>query len=290
MRPGVDVVVPVFEAREHVDACVKSVLRHAAGDYRLVIVDDASRTAGLAEELDRLASTNERVVVLRNAENQGFVVSANRGLRHADGRDVVLLNSDTIVTRGFLSKLAACAYDDESTGIVSPLTNNGTVCSVPRFMEDNEIPSSLKVDEFAVLVERASRRRRPDLVTAVGFCMFVRHDVIGRIGVLDEQNFPRGYGEENDYSERALAAGFRVRLCDDLFVAHVGRASFGAETDLRQEAHNDVMGKLYPTYHQRVQDFIRDNPLSAVHADLHRELEAWEAAGFVRRKLRLLGF
>ncbi|MDG2308354.1 MAG: glycosyltransferase [Candidatus Binatia bacterium] len=289
MRPGVDVVVPVFEAREHVGRCIASVLRHAGGDFRLVIVDDASPTPELRADLDRIASEQDRVVLLRNDVNQGFVVSANRGLRHADGRDVVLLNSDTIVTRGFLSKLTACAYEDDVTGIVSPLTNNGTVCSVPRFMEDNEIPASLTVDQFGILIERASRRRRPDLVTAVGFCMFVRHDLIARIGFLDEENFPRGYGEENDYSERAREAGYRIRLCDDLFVAHSGSASFGGETSERQKAHNDVIGQMYPTYHQRVQEFIRENPLADLHRDIHSELDGWERAGFFGRKLRLLG-
>jgi len=289
MRPPVDVVVPVFDAREHARACAASVLRHGRGDFRLVIVDDASRDAELVAHLDRLASKQPRVVLLRNETNEGFVVSANRGLRHAAGRDVVLLNSDTIVTRGFLEKLAACAYDDAVTGLVSPLTNNGTVCSVPRFMEANEVPASLTVDQFAALVERASRKRRPDLITAVGFCMYVRAELIERIGVFDERNFPRGYGEENDYSERARAAGFRVRLCDDLFVAHAGRASFGSEGDRREVAHNDVMDRLYPTYHERVQAFIRDNPLAEVHRDLARALEEWETAGFFARTLRILG-
>ncbi len=289
MRPGVDVVVPVFEAREHVERCLESVLRHARGDWRLVIVDDASRDSELISRLDRLAAENPRVGVLRNESNRGFVVSANRGLRNAAGRDVVLLNSDTIVTRGFLEKLQACAYDDDVTGIVSPFTNNGTVCSVPRFMEDNEIPPSLTVDQFARLVERASRRRRPDLVTAVGFCMYIRDALIERIGVFDEENFPRGYGEENDYSERAFAAGFRVRLCDDLFVAHAGRASFGEEGDERENAHNDIMDRMHPTYHDRVRAFIRDNPLAELHADLQGELDGWEKAGLLGRRWRLRG-
>lgn len=283
-------VVPVFEAREHVRACLDSVLRHARGDFRLVIVDDASRDETLVADLDRRGAADPRVVLLRNETNGGFVVSANRGLRGAEGRDVVLLNSDTVVTRSFLEKLRSCAYADAETGIVSPLTNNGTVCSVPRFMEDNPIPFSLTPDEFAVLVERASQRRWPELVTAVGFCMFVRHEVIERVGLLDEDRFPRGYGEENDYCERAKAAGFRVRLCDDLFVAHAGRASFGGETEQRQDAHNDVIGELYPKYHQEVQHFIRTNPLAAVHEDLGRELEAWERAGALRRRLRLRGW
>ncbi len=289
VSPGVDVVVPVFDARQHVERCVESVLRHASGDWRLVVVDDASRDPDLVRWLDGLGDRSPRVLVLRNEENRGFVVSANRGMRHAAGRDVVLLNSDTIVTRAFLQKLAAAAYVDDSTGIVSPLTNNGTICSVPRFLEDNEIPASLTIDQFAVLIERASRRTRPDLMTAVGFCMYVRSPVIDKIGFFDEKSFPRGYGEENDFSERALAAGFRVRLCDDLFVAHVGRASFGAEGDEREHAHNDVMERLHPTYHARVQAFIRDNPLAELHADLQRELDVWERSGFLRRRWRLLG-
>lgn len=290
MSRGVDVVVPVYEAREHVEACLDSVLRHARGDWRLVIVDDASRDAALVAHLDRLAAASPRVQLRRSRINRGFVASANLGLRGAQGRDVLLLNSDTITTRGFLHKLQACAYDDPATGLVSPLTNNGTVCSIPRFLEDNEIPPSLTVDQFAVLVERASRKRRPELVTGVGFCLYVRAEVVERIGVFDEENFPRGYGEENDYSERARAAGFRVRLCDDLFVAHVGRASFGAEGDQRETAHNDVMDRMHPTYHDRVRRFIRENPLAEVHRDVQRELDAWERMGFLGRRLRLLGF
>ena len=212
-------MVPVHDAREHVVACVESVLRHARGDWRLVLVDDASTDPELIAWLDHQPSRTPRIVLLRSEHNRGFVASANRGMRHAGARDVLLLNSDTIVTRRFLEKLADCAYGSPDTGIVTPFTNNGTICSIPRFLEPNEIPAPLSVDQFAALVSRVSRKRRPELVSAVGFCMYVRAEVIARIGLFDEENFPRGYGEENDYSERAKAAGFRVRLCDDLFVA-----------------------------------------------------------------------
>ena len=118
----------------------------------------------------------------------------------------------------------------------------------------------------------------------------VDRKLIERIGFLDEENFPRGYGEENDYSERARAEGFCARLCDDLFIAHAGSASFGSERPARQAAHNDVMDRLHPTYHARVQEFVRDNPLSEVHQDLDRELEDWKRRGFWGRRLRLAGF
>jgi GT2 family glycosyltransferase len=288
MRP-VDVVVPIFEARECAIDCLESVARHARGDVRIVAVDDASRDPALASWLEEFVARESRAVLLRNQTNRGFVVSANRGLRAAGGRDVILLNSDTIVPRRFIEKLAEAAYD-RGPGLVTPLTNNGTICSVPRFMEANELPDGLDVDDFARLVDRISTRRRPELVTAVGFCMYVPHDVIASIGFFDEESFPRGYGEENDYSERARAAGFVVRLCDDLFVAHVGRASFGSEGSRREAAHNDVMASKHPGYHERVQRFVRENPLAEIHRELERAIEVWQRRGRLGRALWRIGF
>jgi GT2 family glycosyltransferase len=185
----------------------------------------------------------------------------------------VLLNSDTVVTRGFLGRLAACAYATADTGLVSPFTNNGTICSIPRFCEANEIPSDLGVDGLATLVRRASLRLRPELITAVGFCIYIRAEVIARIGYLDEASFGRGYGEENDYSLRAQAAGFRVRLCDDLFIAHAGSASFGDANAPGERAGNTAMERLHPTYHADVQRFIHADPLAAARAPILRALE-----------------
>ena len=140
MRHSVDIVVPIYNAQEATRACVESVLEHARGDWRLVLVDDASTDPELRAFLDDLAATEARVSLLRNADNVGFVKSANRGFANAEDRDVVLLNSDTIVTHGFLEGLMAAAYHAGKPGIVSPLSNNATICSVPRFCEANDLP------------------------------------------------------------------------------------------------------------------------------------------------------
>src|SRR5262249_36159481 len=139
------------------------------------------------------------------------------------GRDVLLLNSDTIVTEGFLERLRTCAYQDYTSAIVCPFTNNGTICSIPTWLKDNPVPAD--IDGYGQFIAEVSLRRCPELVTAVGFCMYIRADVLERVGVFDEENFGRGFGEENDYCERAKQAGYVIRLCDDLFVAHTGKAS-----------------------------------------------------------------
>ena len=264
----VDIVVPVYNARKETLACVDSVLRHARGDWRLVIVDDASTDTDLVAALEQLAAGEPRIRLLRNAENLGFVRTANRGMEQAAGRDVLLLNSDTIVAAEFLERLQACAHADESTGIVSPLSNNATICSVPNFCEPNSVPVGFTVDQFAALVAASSLQLRPELVTAVGFCMYVRTAVLARVGHFDAESFPRGYGEENDLCERAIEAGFTVRLADDVYVYHVGEASFRDASNRLKQANYEVLERLHPDYFARVAAFIAANPLAAVHRNL----------------------
>lgn len=269
--PAIDVVVPVHEAREDVQRCLASVLRHGTGDFRLVVVNDASTDPVLVARLDHLARTEPRVLLLRNDANQGFVKSANRGMNADALRDVLLLNSDTEVPPGFLDRLRSAVRHTPATGIVSPFTNDGTILSLPRWMISNPMPEGLDVAAFDALVAGTSPRLRPEIVTAHGFCMLIRRAVLDRVGVFDEA-FGRGYGEENDLCERAKAAGFEVRACDDVFVWHRGSASFAGETDALKRANLDLLGTRHPRYHDDVQLFLRSNPLAEQQENVRYQL------------------
>ncbi|MCB9853798.1 MAG: glycosyltransferase, partial [Phycisphaerales bacterium] len=254
-------------------------LRWATGDWRLVLVDDCSTDRDLAEFLRETAEANERVIYLRNEVNGGFVVTANRGMREAAGRDVLLLNSDTIVTSRFIEKHIKCVYADDTTGIATPFTNNGTICSIPEFCRDNALPEDLSVDEYAALVERVSPNERPEIVTAVGFCMYVRAKVIEQIGLFDETAFGRGFGEENDFCERAKKNGWRIRLVDDCFVAHMGKASFGDEGRALEHENSRTLAKMHPNYFADVAAFCAENPLR-----LHQDRIRFELARHAMRQ------
>jgi GT2 family glycosyltransferase/2-polyprenyl-3-methyl-5-hydroxy-6-metoxy-1,4-benzoquinol methylase len=264
-RP-VDVVVPVYNARDFTRRCAESVLRHGTGDFRLVLVDDASPDPGIAEDLAAMARRDPRVVVLTNPANRGFVATANRGMAHAAGRDVLLLNSDTEVFEGFLDRLRAAIDQDPRTAVVSPFSNNATICSIPQFARDNAIPDGYTPERFARLVAATSRRARPELPTAVGFCMWIRAEALAELGTFDEATFGRGYGEENDLCQRARKAGWKVRLCDDVFVYHKGKASFGEEgKDLEANAGARRLEAKHPGYHAEIARFVEANPLAPLH-------------------------
>lgn len=280
-RRGVDIIIPIYGAPEETRGCVESVLAGASGDWRLFLVDDASPDKEMPPLLADLARRDPRIAVHHARENRGFVASANIGMERAlrDRRDSLLLNSDTIVPRAFNQRLANTVYMDSRTSVATPFTNNGTICSIPRFMEENPLPPGFSPESFDRLVREASEYKRPELVTAVGFCMYIRLSALEDVGLFDEANFGTGYGEENDFCERAKAGGWKIRLCDDLFVFHAGSVSFGDSADGQRELHNQKIGEMYPHYHKDVQAFIRQNPLASLHTRIRQRLEVAGRAG-----------
>jgi len=97
-----------------------------------------------------------------------------------------------------------------------------------------------------------------------GFCFLVTRSVIDAIGFLDEESFPRGYGEENDYCVRAAGAGFALAIADDAYVYHAVSRSFGgAGRDALVARAHKVLREKYPA---EVFDTI-DRELRA-HGDL----------------------
>jgi GT2 family glycosyltransferase len=180
-------------------------------------------------------------------------------MRLCDG-DVVLLNSDTEVTPGWLQGLQRCLASDAAIATATPWTNNGEIASIPRFCSVNPPPPD--PDAVAAAIAAAGAACYPELPTAVGFCMAVTRRAIERIGLFDEARFGKGYGEENDYSMRARAAGLRNVLCDDVYVVHLGGRSFGP---LGLGPDEDSMRRLldlHPGYLQLVQAFIAEDPLA----------------------------
>lgn len=259
------IIIPVYNTFHEALVCVRSVLKHTAGPFRLRVIDDASPKGAFADFLPENILADPRVWVSRNAKNLGFVRTCNLGMREAVPDDVVLLNSDTEVTAGWLDKLQDAAYSRPQVGSVTPLTNNGTICSVPDFLSNNKIPDGYGVDDFAALVERVSAREYREAPTCVGFCAYVKREVLDRIGYFDENSFGKGYGEENDFSCRARAAGYVDIIDDATFIHHKGQMSFQDRTQALVAEHLKILEAKHPGYSRRVQKFVRKNPLRKVH-------------------------
>ena len=268
------VVIPAYNAPAELERCLHTVHATVPEDAEILVIDDASPQPGVGQLLRRWRRlVNPQWRFLVNDRNRGFVETANRGMQLTDG-DVVLLNSDTEVTPGWLEGLARCLAADAAIATATPWTNNGEIASIPEFCKANPLPPDR--DAVAQAISRAGSPGYPELPTAVGFCMAIARRAIDRIGLFDEALFGRGYGEENDFSMRAREAGLRNVLCDDVYVAHVGGRSFGP---LGLEPDAGSMERLlsrHPDYLELVQAFIAEDPLAVRRREI---LDALDRAG-----------
>jgi GT2 family glycosyltransferase/glycosyltransferase involved in cell wall biosynthesis len=274
----VDVVVPVYNAPDDVRRCIESVLAHTEPGYRLLLIDDASPDPGVARVFDEIArAAHPHVELLRNERNLGFTGTANRGMG-LSRLDVVLLNSDTIVTDGWLGALLRCAASDPSIGTITPWSNNAEILSYPRFCVNNEWPEGTDPAPLARAFARAAVPSYPDLPTGVGFCFFVRRAMLDAIGGFDTA-FGAGYGEENDLCMRAAAAGWRNVLADDALVLHTGGRSFEKQKDALVPKNTATLLARHPGYLSLVHDYVAADPLAPLRDATTLALDAAESAG-----------
>jgi GT2 family glycosyltransferase/glycosyltransferase involved in cell wall biosynthesis len=244
---AVDVIIPVYRGLAQTQACIQSVLADPdRPPGRIIVVDDASPEPALSAWLDSLAASR-RIERMRNRQNQGFVVSANRGIAAAGTHDVVLLNSDTEVPSGWLRRLAAQAYAGPRIASVSPFSNNATICSYPADA-GGPLPLGLSLNALDAICQEVNAGRSVELPTTVGFCMYIRRDAIREAGAFDAAGFGRGYGEENDFCRRTAALGWRHLLACDIFVYHEGGVSFGAEFNALTAHAMTLLTERYPDY------------------------------------------
>lgn len=257
------VVIPVYRDLAATQRCLSAVLANTPPELcRVVLVEDASPEQALVDWCRRQVDA-ERVELLHNPENLGFVGSVNRGMRHAGSADVVLLNSDTEVPPGWLHRLQRCAYESDRVATVTPFSNNATICSYPLFCQAAELPEGMSLSALDDLFAEANAGSSLELPTCVGFCVYIRRDALDDLGLFDEQAFGRGYGEENDFSRRAVARGWSNRLCADLFVYHQGGVSFGEDSQALMASGNARLVERFPDYPDIIADFVADDPLQA---------------------------
>lgn len=228
----VDVIIPVYNACNDVFKCLSSLVENTDVIHRVVVINDGNdeRTRNMLSAFD---NSFNHIVVETNKENLGYTKSVNVGIEESNADWVVILNSDTIVTMSWLKNMLNCALHDENAGMIGPLSNAASWQSVPEVFDKsgdwslNSFPAGLNENDLASIVSSSSIRAYPSVKVINGFCQLVSMSMLDEIGLLDEEAFPRGYGEENDMCARAVKAGYKLFICDDVYVYHAKSKSFG---------------------------------------------------------------
>lgn len=260
MNYPIDVIVPVYRGLQDVLDCLDSIKASCnQTSYELIVIDDCSPDPQVSALLKKRAAMGEFTLLINN-ENLGFVATVNRGMRCHPERDVLLLNSDTLVANNWLDRLLYAAYKEDRIGTVTPFSNNATICSYPQFCEDNSLPSNTPLPLLDNIFARVNERDIVDIPTGVGFCMLIRRACLEEVGYFDVETFGKGYGEENDFCQRAIAQGWHNKFALDVFVQHTGNVSFGDEHNHLKHTALDKIKQRHPHYERDVHDHIVSNP------------------------------
>jgi GT2 family glycosyltransferase len=282
-RSAVDIIVPVFNGYDCLArffARLGSTTRHERA--HIWIIHDRStdeRVWPVIQEFAASADFDGRTTVLHNARNLGFPAAVNRGLMKSRHHAVVL-NTDVSLPQHWLARLTAPLADVEVAS-ATPFSNRATLASFPEIDRDNDLPFNLDADSIdAVFAEVAPLAWQLDLPTGVGFCLALSRRFLDRIGGFDADTFGRGYGEENDWCQRAAAIGGRNVLVSNLFVEHDHGLSFPSIEKKRLLARNlNVLNRRYPKFHGEVEAYMNADPALPLRAALFAKLACSRAAG-----------
>jgi GT2 family glycosyltransferase len=167
--------------------------------------------------------------------------------------DVLLLNSDTKVTKGFIEEMSRILYSDPKIATVNPRSNNATVWSIPM----SGCLANQRCLSYAYF--KWLKNKIPEKYicpTVHGFCMLIKRKVIDKYGLFDEV-YGKGYAEENDFSMRIREGGYKCASANHAFIFHYENRSFGPErqSELVKKNSKILLGR-YPEYDQLIQEYL----------------------------------
>lgn len=258
----ITIIIPIFNAYYDVKRCIESVLKYTKLKFQLILIDDNSDDPRISQLLDNFSSFSNIKVVYNNV-NKGFTKSINSVINSTDN-DVILLNSDTIVTPRWIQKMIISAYFDDKIATITPLSNAADI-SVPVLNQNNGIPYFLDINSMSLLIGNISKQG--NIVSPFGnnFCMFIKREVLDDIGILDEKNFDRGFGEDKDFTVRARNNGWKNMYNDSIFIYHENNASFSFDESINlKNCHDIILLDKYPNIYDDWDNFINSNNLAKI--------------------------
>jgi GT2 family glycosyltransferase/glycosyltransferase involved in cell wall biosynthesis len=240
----VDIVIPSYRDIDRVRALARSISKTVpSGMARVIVADDCSGPEHLAS-LRRIKG----IEVIAGEQNSGFAANVNRGLRASDPqRDVVVLNSDIEALPSWLECLQYAAHRYDDVGIVGAqlqypdgrIQFGGTVRNrdAPQWFDHRY--------RFKPAGWGPADQTSPALAVT-GACMYVRREVIDRIGLLDER-YAMGY-EDVDWCLRAWEAGFRVMYFPAAQMVHHESVTRGTELGERERASQQLFWERWSDF------------------------------------------
>ncbi|RQV97374.1 glycosyltransferase, partial [bacterium] len=169
--PLTSIIILTFNQLPYTQKCLDSIRKFTTIPYELIIVDNGS-TDGTIRYLKKYSEKYTNVRLILNEVNQGFAAGNNQGIEQAQGKYILFLNNDTVVTKGWLSRMIAHLERYPEAGMVGPVSN---AVPVPQLIRSVPYGDDLKkMHAFAAKIARKNTGKITPFVRLVGFCLLAK--------------------------------------------------------------------------------------------------------------------
>lgn len=152
-QPLVSIIIPVYNAKTHLEACVQSILDQSYKRFELLLINDGS-SDGSSELCDELSQKSEKIRVIHK-ENGGVSSARNAGLDIASGDYIVFVDSDDVISNNYLESFLESAHKgDLILGMIEDLYFDNQGVIVKQKTRHVEAPNcGILADEYYKLLE-----------------------------------------------------------------------------------------------------------------------------------------
>ncbi len=228
------VVILNWNGKSFLEKFLPSVLKHSKGYASVIVADNASSDDSVAF----LKSAFPEIITIQNQQNGGFAKGYNDALKHVDATYYILLNSDIEVTGNWIQPVIDLMDSDPQIAACQPKIRS---YHQPEKFEyagasggyiDGYGYPFCRGRIFQHLEEDRDQYNEPaEVFWATGACMFVRADVFRKFGGFDEDFF--AHMEEIDFCWRVKHAGYKIMVCPQSTVFHVGGGTLPKQSSFK---------------------------------------------------------
>jgi len=216
----VSIVIVTYNQYEYTKKCLDSIKEFTNENYEIIVVDNNSKDG----TPDKIKNDFPEIKLIENAENKGFPLAANQGIKEGQGEYYLLLNNDTIVTQNWLERMVEVAELNLEIGIVGPVSNIVSGVQIDKNAKYNSIE---EMHKYAAKNKKENAGKYFEFPRVAFLCTLIKREVVEKIGGLDER-FSPGNFEDDDFCLRAQLAGYKTVVAQDVFIHHYGSKSFKA--------------------------------------------------------------
>ncbi len=225
----VSIIIVNWNTRELLQVCLASICEQTRDiDYEIIVVDNAS----IDGSSEMVKKSFPQVTLIENPENRGFAIANNQGIEAANGRYVLLLNTDTVILDNAIAKTVEFADSHPEAAVVGCKVLNPDKTLQPTCFMFPSILNMLLSASYLYKLFRKSKFFGRELMTwwdrsdtrevdvATGCYMLVRREAIDQVGVLDKRYFI--YTEETDWCYRFKKNGWKILFTPEPQIIHYG--------------------------------------------------------------------